>query len=215
MKVLFIIVLIAMIAIIIVNIIWDRALSEREKKYKDELKTFKREQEYRQVEIAHFRADVEVLKRDKEQFKERELNLAARKESVLELEATLRNKQTYLAGLESQLNDRADELAKKSAELEEASKAVLDAACLAVVPDIIEPVEVPVVMTASQVETKFCPRCGKPMERKTDVVYTSIPPQYKYICPECGYEEVDTCPPTHNLVGTDKKPVKKARRAKK
>ena len=55
----------------------------------------------------NYKEALEVFNREKEQFKERELNLAARKESVLELEATLLNKQNYLAELEAKLKAEA------------------------------------------------------------------------------------------------------------
>ncbi len=32
-----------------------------------------------------------------------------------------------------------------------------------------------------------CPICGSPMFCDRSVVYTSNPPQYKQICPKCGY----------------------------
>lgn len=47
----------------------------------------------------------------------------------------------------------------------------------------------------SEVIYKKCPKCGATMERESDVVYTSLPQQYHYVCPKCGASEVDTYPP--------------------
>lgn len=33
----------------------------------------------------------------------------------------------------------------------------------------------------------YCPKCGKPMTLKTDMILTSLPPQYQYECDNCGY----------------------------
>lgn len=143
MKVLLIICFIVMLLFILANIIWSISLTESETKHKNDVEVFKGRERLFESERASYRAAYEVLAREKEQFKERELLLASRKESVLELEATLLNKQSYISGLESEINAKMDALEKKSIELEEASKAVLDAACLAVIPDVIEPVEQP------------------------------------------------------------------------
>ena len=32
-----------------------------------------------------------------------------------------------------------------------------------------------------------CPMCGKLIFRKTDVIYTSLPPKHMYVCTECGW----------------------------
>lgn len=42
---------------------------------------------------------------------------------------------------------------------------------------------------------KKCPKCGATMERDDSLVLTSIPPKYRYICPNCGEMEADTYPP--------------------
>lgn len=42
---------------------------------------------------------------------------------------------------------------------------------------------------------KKCPKCGAIMERDDSMVLTSIPPKYRYICPNCGEVEADTYPP--------------------
>ena len=39
---------------------------------------------------------------------------------------------------------------------------------------------------------KICPRCKERMVRDDSKVYTSMPPQYGYICPKCGTLEFDT-----------------------
>lgn len=39
--------------------------------------------------------------------------------------------------------------------------------------------------------TKECPtRCGGEMVKDQTVVYTSLPPKYKYVCNKCGYQEI-------------------------
>jgi len=108
--------LIIVIAIVLliwaaVDFVWCRSLTEREKKIKNQ-----REQ-LRLTEIAHLR-QAEAYNREKEGLKERELNLAARKESILELEATLLNKQTWLAGEESRLKDVEESLHDQKRELD-------------------------------------------------------------------------------------------------
>lgn len=139
MKVLFVIfVLVWTLA----NIIWEVDLAEREKEHKNERESLLMRKQLFESERASYRTAYEVLAREKEGLKERKLNLAARKESILELEATLLNKQNYLSGLESEINAKMDALEKRSIELEEASKAVLDAACLTEIQDVIEPVDV-------------------------------------------------------------------------
>ena len=47
---------------------------------------------------------------------------------------------------------------------------------------------------------KKCPKCGAAMERDYSTVLTSIPPKYRYICPNCGEMEADTYPPTINIL---------------
>lgn len=37
-----------------------------------------------------------------------------------------------------------------------------------------------------------CPKCGAHMEMDRSQVYTSIPPQYKFRCPNCGNQEFGT-----------------------
>ena len=39
---------------------------------------------------------------------------------------------------------------------------------------------------------KICPRCKERMVRDDSKVYTSMPPQYGYVCPKCGEMEFDT-----------------------
>ena len=39
---------------------------------------------------------------------------------------------------------------------------------------------------------KICPRCKERMIRDDSMVYTSMPPQYRYECPKCGEMEFDT-----------------------
>lgn len=39
---------------------------------------------------------------------------------------------------------------------------------------------------------KICPRCKERMIRDDSMVYTSMPPQYRYECPKCGESECDT-----------------------
>lgn len=55
----------------------------------------------------------------------------------------------------------------------------------------------------SEVIYKRCPTCGAVMERDDTAVYTSIPPQYRYVCPECGWMEFDTNPPSSPQVIND------------
>ena len=35
-----------------------------------------------------------------------------------------------------------------------------------------------------------CPKCQEKLYRRTDVVFTSYPPKYKYVCKKCGWAEV-------------------------
>lgn len=39
--------------------------------------------------------------------------------------------------------------------------------------------------------TKICPKCGGIMFMKDDIVYTSYPPKYKYICKKCSYYKIE------------------------
>ena len=32
-----------------------------------------------------------------------------------------------------------------------------------------------------------CPKCGKPLYRRTDIVLTSLPPKYQYECLSCDF----------------------------
>lgn len=32
-----------------------------------------------------------------------------------------------------------------------------------------------------------CPKCGQPLYRRTDIVLTSYPPQYRYECDNCDW----------------------------
>ena len=32
-----------------------------------------------------------------------------------------------------------------------------------------------------------CPKCGKPLYKRTDIILSSYPPQYQYGCKECGW----------------------------
>lgn len=55
---------------------------------------------------------------------------------------------------------------------------------------------------------KRCPKCSTPMKMEEGVVYTSIPPMYGYICPECDYKDYDYVPdldktPNEKLPGMD------------
>ena len=45
---------------------------------------------------------------------------------------------------------------------------------------------------------KKCPVCGNLMEKDTSLVYTSIPPQYKFVCKNCGCVETDQDPPVRH-----------------
>ena len=105
--ILFAVALVWTLLLAVISVIFaDKERNEREdlQKQKETLRYLedKAEQRLKQRE-AEIEDKVRVLNREKEQFKERELNLAARKESVLELEATLLNKQNYLAELEAKL----------------------------------------------------------------------------------------------------------------
>ena len=40
---------------------------------------------------------------------------------------------------------------------------------------------------------KKCSKCGAKMLPDTSQVFTSIPPKYMYICPECGNSEYGFC----------------------
>lgn len=224
--ILFFVVIIAT-AILLGN--WATNLDKKEK----ELKT---KDDLLQTSLAHLRATEEVVAREKEGLKERELNLAARKESILELEATLLNKQTYLASEESRINDKykdADdawqkcleegnrlmekqhELEAREAEIEKREKelkdkkadvstreAVLGFLGVPEAQDIIEPVEGPEkVVEKPHSPAYVCPLCGGEMYGRSDGKNT------EYVCSDCGY--------IATVVPTDKKPVKKARKAKK
>lgn len=105
--ILFAVALVWTLLLAVISVIFaDKERNEREdlQKQKETLRYLedKAEQRLKQRE-AEIEDKVRVLNREKEQFKERELNFAARKESVLELEATLLNKQNYLAELEAKL----------------------------------------------------------------------------------------------------------------
>jgi hypothetical protein len=105
--ILFTVALVWTLMLAVISVIFaDKERNEREdlQKQKEALRYLedKAEQRFKQRE-AEIEDKVRILNREKEQFKERELNLAARKESVLELEATLLNKQNYLAELEAKL----------------------------------------------------------------------------------------------------------------
>ena len=38
---------------------------------------------------------------------------------------------------------------------------------------------------------KRCPNCGYPMFKDLSLIYTSNPPQYDYVCKQCGHTIVD------------------------
>lgn len=40
------------------------------------------------------------------------------------------------------------------------------------------------------VKNHMCPTCGELMIKDNSMVYTSLPPKYKYVCPGCGKEVV-------------------------
>ena len=42
------------------------------------------------------------------------------------------------------------------------------------------------MVTNVTVSTKKCPNCGSDMIVDNNIVLTSYPPQYKYVCPKCG-----------------------------
>lgn len=44
----------------------------------------------------------------------------------------------------------------------------------------------------SEKKHKICPHCGTVMVLQEDVIYTSLPPKYGYMCPICGALEFDT-----------------------
>lgn len=105
--ILFAVALVWTLLLAVISVIFaDKERKEREdlQKQKETLRYLedKTEQRLKQRE-AEIEDKVRILNREKEQFKECELNLAARKESVLELEATLLNKQNYLTELEAKL----------------------------------------------------------------------------------------------------------------
>lgn len=116
MKVLFFGIASALAIWSLINYAWCRALSEREKSAREAQQDLARGYSQLRSEQAHTQATKEVLAREKEQFKERELNLAARKESVLELEATLLSKQRKLDELDKVLNEK-DQILNEKAEL--------------------------------------------------------------------------------------------------
>lgn len=46
------------------------------------------------------------------------------------------------------------------------------------------------LMNSSKIEFKNyckCQKCGAEAEVDTTIVFTSVPPCYKYVCKECGY----------------------------
>ena len=105
--ILFAVALVWTLLLAVISVIFaDKERNEREdlQKQKETLRYLedKAEQRLKQRE-AEIEDKVRILNRAKEQFKERELKLTARTESVLELEATLLNKQNYLAELEAKL----------------------------------------------------------------------------------------------------------------
>jgi uncharacterized protein HemX len=105
--ILFAVALVWTLMLAVISVIFaDKERKEREdlQKQKEALRYLedKAEQRFKQ-RGAEIEDKVRILNREKEQFKERELNLAARRESILELEATLLNKQKYLAELEAKL----------------------------------------------------------------------------------------------------------------
>lgn len=42
------------------------------------------------------------------------------------------------------------------------------------------------IFTGRELTDVACPKCGKPLYRRTDIVLTSYPAQYQYEC-ECGW----------------------------
>jgi len=105
--ILFAVALVWTLMLAVISVIFaDKELKEREDLQKQ--KEILRRMEYAfRLREDNYKEALEVFNREKEQFKERELNLAARKESVLELEDTLLNKQNYLAELEAKLKAEA------------------------------------------------------------------------------------------------------------
>lgn len=55
---------------------------------------------------------------------------------------------------------------------------------------------------------KICPRCKERMVRDDSMIYTSMPPQYRYECPKCGESECDTVMYDNPEMGKQK-PVEK------
>lgn len=50
-----------------------------------------------------------------------------------------------------------------------------------------------------------CPLCGTPLVTDPSIVYTSNPPQYKVVCPKCGYSRfsgMTNVPTGGSLTGT-------------
>ena len=101
--ILFAVALVWVLMLAVISVIF----ADKERKEREDLQ--KQKEALRRMEYAfrlredNYKEALEVFNREKEHFKERELNLAARTESVLELEATLLNKQNYLAELEAKL----------------------------------------------------------------------------------------------------------------
>lgn len=101
--ILFAVALVWVLMLAVISVIF----ADKERKEREDLQ--KQKETLRRMEYAfrlredNYKEALEVFNREKEHFKERELNLAARTESILELEATLLNKQNYLAELEAKL----------------------------------------------------------------------------------------------------------------
>lgn len=42
-------------------------------------------------------------------------------------------------------------------------------------------------MLNNSITIYYCPKCGKPLTLKTNMVLTTYPPQYQFECDNCGY----------------------------
>ena len=43
-------------------------------------------------------------------------------------------------------------------------------------------------LNSKEITNILCPKCGEKLYKLTNLVYTSYPPKYRYICEKCNWE---------------------------
>lgn len=43
-------------------------------------------------------------------------------------------------------------------------------------------------LNSKEITNILCPKCGEKLYKLTNLVYTSYPPKYRYVCEKCNWE---------------------------